>query len=64
VSKISKGGFIKITIGLTKLTRECDTITCLSSGRKGREGLSCDSKEFKAASELYARNLGVKGITL
>jgi hypothetical protein len=45
------------------ITRGCDTITCLSNGRKGREGLPCDSKEFKAASGLSPRNLGVKGIT-
>jgi hypothetical protein len=56
-SKVTNGGFIKVTISLTELTRECDMITCLSNGRKGREGLPCDSKEFKAASGLYPRNL-------
>jgi hypothetical protein len=44
------------------ITRGCDTITYLSNGRKGREGLPCDLKEFKAASGLYPRNLGVKDI--
>jgi hypothetical protein len=55
-SKISKCGFIKVTIDLTELTRECDTIACLSNGRKGREGLPCDSKEFNALSGLYLHN--------
>jgi hypothetical protein len=30
--------------------RKGDTIRCLSNGRKGRECLPYDSKEFKAAS--------------
>jgi hypothetical protein len=42
--------------------RKGDTIRCLSNGRKGRECLPYDSKEFKAASGLYPHNLGVKGI--
>jgi hypothetical protein len=46
------------------ITKEYDTIMCLSNGRKGREGLPCDSKEFKEASGLYPCNFGVKGITL
>jgi hypothetical protein len=46
------------------ITREYDTIMCLSNGRKGREGLPCDSNEFKAVSGLYSRNLGVKCIML
>jgi hypothetical protein len=37
-SEISKGGFIKVTIGLTESMRMGDTIRCLSNGRKGREG--------------------------
>jgi hypothetical protein len=55
-SKISKGRFIKVTIGLMELTRECDMIMCLSNGRKGQEGLPCDSNEVKASSGLYPRN--------
>jgi hypothetical protein len=33
-----------------------DTIRCFSDGQKGREGLTCDSKEFKAHLGLYPRN--------
>jgi hypothetical protein len=63
-SKISKGGFIKVTSGLMGLMRKGGMIRCLSNGRKGREGLPRDSNEFKAASGLSPRNWGVKGITL
>jgi hypothetical protein len=31
-SKISKGGFIKVTIGLTEPMRMGDTMRCLSNG--------------------------------
>jgi hypothetical protein len=55
-SKISKSGFINVTIGLTKPMRKGDTTRCLSNGRKGREGLPCESKEFKATSGLYPHN--------
>jgi hypothetical protein len=37
-SEISKGGFIKVTIGLTEPMRMGDTTRCLSNGRKGRKG--------------------------
>jgi hypothetical protein len=37
-SKISKGGFIKVTISLTKPMRMSDMIRCLSNGWKGWEG--------------------------
>jgi hypothetical protein len=47
----------------SRITKGCAMITFLSNGRKRREGLPCDSKEFMAASGLYPRNLGVKGIT-
>jgi hypothetical protein len=40
----------------SRITRGCDTITCLSNGRKGWESLPYDSKEFKALSGLYPRN--------
>jgi hypothetical protein len=63
-SKTSKGGCINVVSGLMGPMRKGDTIRCLSIGRKGREGLPCDSKEFKAASGLSPRNWGVKGITL
>jgi hypothetical protein len=36
--RISKGRFIKVTIGLTEPMRMGDMIRCLSNGRKGREG--------------------------
>jgi hypothetical protein len=55
-SKMSKDGFIKVIVGLTEPMRMGDTLRCLSNGRKGREGLPFDSKEFKAASGLYPRN--------
>jgi hypothetical protein len=55
-SKISNGGFIKVMSGLMGPMRKGDTIRCLSNGRKRREGLPCDSKEFKASSGLYPRN--------
>jgi hypothetical protein len=48
----------------SRITRGCDTITCLSNGRKGQKGLPYDSKEFEAASGLYPHNLRVKGIML
>jgi hypothetical protein len=56
-SKIRNGGFIKVTSGLMGPMRKGDTIRCLSNGRKGREDLPYDSKEFKAASGLYPHNL-------
>jgi hypothetical protein len=54
--KISKSGFIKVTIDLTEPMRMGDTLKCLFNGRKGRESLSCDSEGFKAASGLYIHN--------
>jgi hypothetical protein len=63
-SKISKSGFIKVTIGLTEPMRMDGTLRCLSNERKGREILPCDSEGFKATSGLYPHNWGVKGITL
>jgi hypothetical protein len=63
-SKISKGGFINVTSGLMGPMRNDDTIKSLSNGRKGWEGLPCDSKEFKSASGLSPRNWRVKGIKL
>jgi hypothetical protein len=36
-SEISKGGFIKVKIGLTEPMRIGDMIRCLSNGRKGWE---------------------------
>jgi hypothetical protein len=62
-SKISKSGFIKITIGLTEPMRMGDMLRCFSNRRKGRESLPCDSEGFKATLGLYPHNWGVKGIT-
>jgi hypothetical protein len=56
-SKISKGGFIKVTSDLMRPMRKGDTIRCLGES-KVRKDLQCGSKEFKAASGLYPRNLG------
>jgi hypothetical protein len=61
-SKISKSGFIKVTIGLTEPMRMGDMLRCLSNGRKGRESLPCDSEGFKETSGLYPHNWGVKAL--
>jgi hypothetical protein len=63
-SKISKGGFIKVTSGLMGPMRKGDTIRCISNGRKEWEGLPRASKEFKVALGLSPLNWGVKGIML
>jgi hypothetical protein len=39
-SKISKGGFIKVTSGLMGPMRKGDMIRCLSNGRKGAGGFT------------------------
>jgi hypothetical protein len=62
-SKMSKGGFIKVTIGIAESMRMDDTFRSLSNGRKGWEGLPRDSEGFKVTSGLYPHNWGVKGIT-
>jgi hypothetical protein len=46
-SKISKGGFIKVTIGLTEPMRKGDTDRCLLVSQR-----RCGSNEFKAAPML------------
>jgi hypothetical protein len=62
-SKISKCVFIKVTSGLMGPMKKGDMTRCISNGQKGREGLSCDSNEFKMTSVLSPRDWGVKGIT-
>jgi hypothetical protein len=42
-SRISNGGFIKVTIDLMGPMRNGDMIRCLSNGRKGAGGFTCDS---------------------
>jgi hypothetical protein len=63
-SKISKSGFIKVTIDLTEPMTMGDTLRYFSNGRMGRKSLPCDSEGFKATSRLYPHNWGVKGTTL
>jgi hypothetical protein len=51
-SKISKGGFIKVTIGLTEPMRQGDTVRYPFGGPKERKDLQFGSKEFKAVPRL------------
>jgi hypothetical protein len=51
-SKISKCGFINVTIGLTEPMRKGDMVRCLFGEPKERKNLQCDSKEFKVAPRL------------
>jgi hypothetical protein len=50
--KISKGGFIKVTIGLTELMRQGDPVRYLFGEPKEWNDLQFGSKEFKAVPRL------------
>jgi hypothetical protein len=51
-SKISKGGFIKVTIDLTEPMRQGDMIRYLFGEPKERKDLQFGSKEFNAVPRL------------
>jgi hypothetical protein len=51
-SKISKGGFIKVTIGLMKLMRKGDLVRHLFGEPKEQKDLQFGSNEFKAVPRL------------
>jgi hypothetical protein len=52
MSKISKGGFIKVTIGLIELMRQGDPVRYLFGEPKEWNDLQFGSKEFKAVPRL------------
>jgi hypothetical protein len=56
-SKISKGGFIKVTSGLIGPMRKGDTIRCLSNGRKGVEGFTTWFKGVQGAFRVIPTQL-------
>jgi hypothetical protein len=63
-SKISKGGFINVTIGLTEPIRIGDTIGCLSNGRRGGRVYHVIRMSSRCLQGYTQHNWGVKGITL
>jgi hypothetical protein len=56
-SKISKGEFIKVTIGLTELMQQGDRVRYLFGEPKERKDLQFGSKEFKMVPRVITRSI-------
>jgi hypothetical protein len=62
-SKISKGGFIKVTIGLTEPMRKGDMVRCLLVSQKSRKIYNMVQRSSRWLQGYNPFNSNFKGIT-
>jgi hypothetical protein len=62
-SKISKGEFIKVTIGLMKSMRKGDTVRCLLMSRRSEKIYNVVERSSRRPQGYHPFNSNFKGIT-
>jgi hypothetical protein len=62
-SKISKGGFIKVMIGLTEPMRKGDTVRCLLVSQRSGKIYNVVQRSSRQLQRYNPLNSNIKGIT-